>query len=47
MNSWRQPAFDPSALYKALFLTAVALFVATPLVATVLGRQFSRASLAA
>ena len=36
MNSAR-PAFDASTLYKALFLTAVALFVATPLVATVLG----------
>ncbi len=29
--------FDPAALYKALFLTAVALFVITPLAATVLG----------
>jgi raffinose/stachyose/melibiose transport system permease protein len=36
MNSAR-PGFDASTLYKALFLTAVALFVATPLVATVLG----------
>lgn len=36
MNSAR-PGFDPSSLYKALFLTAVALFVATPLVATALG----------
>jgi raffinose/stachyose/melibiose transport system permease protein len=30
-------AFDPVALYKALFLTAVAVFVATPLLATLLG----------
>ena len=29
--------FDPAALYKALFLAAVAVFVATPLIATVLG----------
>jgi raffinose/stachyose/melibiose transport system permease protein len=29
--------FDPATLYKALFLTVVALFVATPLLATVLG----------
>lgn len=29
--------FDPVTLYKALFLLAVALFVATPLVATALG----------
>ena len=29
--------FDPVALYKGLFLAAVAVFVATPLVATVLG----------
>jgi raffinose/stachyose/melibiose transport system permease protein len=29
--------FDPVALYKVLFLAAVAVFVATPLVATVLG----------
>ena len=29
--------FDLAALYKALFLTVVAVFVATPLVATVLG----------
>ena len=29
--------FDPVALYKALFLTVVALFVATPLLATFLG----------
>ncbi|WP_342358855.1 carbohydrate ABC transporter permease [Terrarubrum flagellatum] len=29
--------FDPAILYKALFLTIVALFVATPLIATVLG----------
>jgi raffinose/stachyose/melibiose transport system permease protein len=32
-----QRGFDPLALYKALFLTVVALFVATPLVATALG----------
>jgi raffinose/stachyose/melibiose transport system permease protein len=30
-------AFDPVALYKALFLAVVAVFVATPLLATVLG----------
>jgi raffinose/stachyose/melibiose transport system permease protein len=30
-------AFDPVALYKALFLAVIALFVATPLLATVLG----------
>jgi raffinose/stachyose/melibiose transport system permease protein len=37
-NSLLAPrAFDPVTLYKALFLTAVALFVATPLLATVLG----------
>ena len=30
-------AFDPLALYKALFLAVVVVFVATPLLATVLG----------
>lgn len=30
-------SFDPVALYKALFLAVVAVFVATPLLATVLG----------
>ena len=29
--------FDPAPLYKALFLTVVAVFVAVPLIATVLG----------
>src|SRR5919198_3909105 len=29
--------FDPAPLYKALFLTLVAAFVAMPLIATVLG----------
>src|SRR5215471_6828510 len=29
--------FDPAPLYKALFLTLVAAFVAVPLIATVLG----------
>lgn len=33
----REPGFDPVALYKGLFLAAVAVFVATPLVATALG----------
>jgi raffinose/stachyose/melibiose transport system permease protein len=31
------PPFDPAALYKGLFLAVVVVFVATPLVATVLG----------
>jgi raffinose/stachyose/melibiose transport system permease protein len=31
------PRFDPARLYKVLFLTLVAVFVATPLLATVLG----------
>jgi raffinose/stachyose/melibiose transport system permease protein len=31
------PTFDPVALYKALFLAVVVVFVATPLLATVLG----------
>jgi raffinose/stachyose/melibiose transport system permease protein len=35
--SFSDQGFDLAALYKALFLFAVALFVATPLVATVLG----------
>jgi raffinose/stachyose/melibiose transport system permease protein len=33
----QQPAFDPAILYKGLFLAAVAVFVATPLIATLLG----------
>ncbi len=38
MTSLTAPrAFDPATLYKALFLTLVALFVATPLLATFLG----------
>jgi raffinose/stachyose/melibiose transport system permease protein len=32
-----RPPFDPTALYKALFLAAVAAFVLMPLLATVLG----------
>jgi raffinose/stachyose/melibiose transport system permease protein len=31
------PPFDPAALYRALFLAAIAIFVLAPLVATVLG----------
>ena len=37
MTSQTLRRLDAGALYKALFLTIVALFVATPLVATVLG----------
>ncbi len=33
----REPGFDPVILYKGLFLGAVAIFVATPLIATALG----------
>ena len=33
----REPGFDPAILYKGLFLGAVAVFVATPLIATALG----------
>jgi raffinose/stachyose/melibiose transport system permease protein len=33
----REPSFDPVVLYKGLFLGAVAIFVATPLIATALG----------
>jgi raffinose/stachyose/melibiose transport system permease protein len=36
-EAMREPGFDPVALYKGLFLAAVAIFVATPLVATALG----------
>jgi raffinose/stachyose/melibiose transport system permease protein len=32
-----RPPFDPTALYKALFLAAIATFVLMPLLATVLG----------
>ena len=35
--TFSQGGFDLTALYKALFLVVVAVFVATPLVATVLG----------
>lgn len=35
--TFSQGGFDLAALYKALFLVVVAVFVATPLVATVLG----------
>ncbi len=33
----REPGFDPVILYKGLFLGAIAIFVATPLIATALG----------
>ncbi len=33
----REPGFDPVVLYKGLFLGAVAIFVATPMIATALG----------
>ncbi len=36
-ESVREPGFDPVILYKGLFLGAVAIFVATPLIATALG----------
>ncbi len=36
-DSIREPGFDPVILYKGLFLGAVAIFVATPLIATALG----------
>ncbi len=36
-DSVREPGFDPVILYKGLFLGAVAVFVATPLIATALG----------
>ena len=37
MASYSDRGFDRVALGKVLFLTVVALFVATPLIATVLG----------